>query len=154
MVQHNTPDAEPVTHLVTPLSVVINEAVEKGYDIIFRIKEDGSLWDQNGIYYDAEEMKIVYTRVFKNNPEDADGGGTTQLYLLRNEEGDKGILVDADGIYGDARIARFIRKMEQVQQRIAIMERQLKPANRWVIAAAGLLLLGSAVAFKITSRKR
>ncbi len=114
----NITETERMTDLVTPLSLVIDEAVDKGSDLIFRIKEDGSLWDQNGIHYGLEEMKIAYSRIFKEDPDDARNTRSTKIYLLRNDDGDKGILVDADGmIYGDARISTFIGNMEGIGQK-------------------------------------
>ncbi len=139
--------------LVKPLNLVINEAVEKGFDLIFRIKEDGSLWDQNGINYDLTDMKIVYSRVFTDDAEDARQSGVTKVYLLRNAEGDKGILVDGDGIYGDERIAAFIRDMEGIQQSRIKVVRKPGLNTKLIIAAAGLLLIGSAVTFKMLSRR-
>ena len=137
---------------VAPVTVVINEAVEKGFDLIFRLKEDGGLWDQNGIYYDPAQMTIAYRRVFEDHPGDGRNAGATTIYLLRNDEGDKGILVDADGIYEDSRMADFTKGVEE--RYYAIRGRKLHSKNKWMIAAAGLLLIGSALTFKLISRGR
>ncbi|WP_114791124.1 hypothetical protein U0035_22055 [Niabella yanshanensis] len=148
----NAGGVNTIEESVTPITVVINEAVEKGFDLIFRLKEDGSLWDQNGIYYDPEQMTIAYSRVVNEAREDTPGIRLTTIYLLRNEEGDKGILVDADGIYGDRRIDSFIRNISRLQQPVSARQQKSWPAKRLVWAAAGLLLITSALSFKLISR--
>ena len=139
---------------VTPVTVIINEAVEKGFDLIFRLKEDGSLWDQHGIYYDREQMTIAYSRVVNEAREDIPGAQSTTIYLLRNEEGDKGILVDADGIYEDRRMDSFIHNISRLQQPATALQQKSWPAKRLVWAAAGLLLITSALSFKLISRPK
>ncbi|MCH5719581.1 hypothetical protein [Niabella hibiscisoli] len=151
MANTNTQATEVLSEQVTPLTLVINEAVDKGFDLIFRIKENGSLWDQYGINYEPGDMKIVFSRVFENNPEDARQTSASRVYLLRNNEGDKGILVDADGIYGDGRIAACVGTMEYKENKR--MERQGGLKNKLTIAAAGLLLIGSAIAFRMLGRR-
>ncbi len=144
--------AEAVEESVSPVTVVINEAVEKGFDLIFRLKEDGSLWDQNDIYYDPAQMKIAYRRIFEDHPGDGRKARATTIYLLRNDEGDKGILVDADGIYGDSRMADFTKGVDE--RYYPVRDRKLQSKSKLMIAAAGLLLIGSALTFKLISSGR
>jgi hypothetical protein len=152
MVTINEAGVETVEEQVSPVTVVINEAVGKGFDLIFRLKEDGSLWDQNGIYYNPAQMKIAYKRIFEGNPDDGRSIRATTIYLLRNDEGDKGILVDADGIYEDSRMVRFTNEVEKRYD--ATRERKLQTKNKLMIAAAGLLLIGSVLTFKLISSRK
>ena len=150
----NEAGVETVEEQVSPVTVVINEAVDKGFDLIFRLKEDGSLWDQHGIYYDPEQMTIAYSRVVKEARSDTSGTQSTTIYLLRNKEGDRGILVDADGIYEDRRMDTFIHNLIRVQQPVATLQQKLWVTKRLVWAAAGLLLITSAISFKLVSRRK
>ncbi len=145
---------ETIEEPVSPVTVVINEAVEKGFDLIFRLKEDGSLWDQNNIYYNPAQMKIVYRRVFKNHPVDGRNARATTIYLLRNDEGDKGVLVDADGIYEDGRVDDFLKEVEPVQSYHATHIGKLQLRSKLMIAAAGLLLIGSVLTVKLVKKRR
>ncbi|MGN7786143.1 hypothetical protein ACTJIJ_16550 [Niabella sp. 22666] len=154
MVTINEAGVETVEEQVSPVTVVINEAVDKGFDLIFRLKEDGSLWDQHGIYYDPEQMTIAYSRVVKEARGDTPGVQSTTIYLLRNEEGDKGILVDADGIYEDRRMDSFIHNISRLQQPAIAPQQKSWPVKRLVWAAAGLLLITSALSFKLISRRK
>ncbi len=142
---------------ITPVTLVINEAVEKGFDLIFKLKEDGSLWDQHGIYYAPEQMAIAYSRVFKDTSDSTEqfpATTTSTIYLLRNDEGDKGILVDAPGIYEDSRMDSFIRSINRVHQPVTALRPKPGPSKKLVWAAAGLLLVTSALSLKLISRMK
>ncbi len=144
--------AETAAAPVSPETVVINEAVAKGFDLIFRLKADGSLWDQNGLYYDLAQMRVAYKRIFEDHPGDGRKAHATTVYLLRNDEGDKGILVDADGIYEDSRMADFAKEVDE--RYYLVRDRKLQSKNKLMIAAVGLLLIGSVLTFKLISRGR
>lgn len=154
MATTNAAAVDTLDESIMPVNVIINEAVEKGFDLIFRLKEDGSLWDQHGIHYDLDDMDIAYSRVVKKMQEDSPDAAATTIYLLRSSEGDRGILVDADGIYEDNRFDAFISNMSRIRPTETAMQQQPWYGKRLILAAAGLLLITSAFTFKLISRKK
>lgn len=97
---------------MTTLTRVLEILGERGYDNEFRYLEDGRLeYVKNGQLYEPEGMKIIRTYRFEgdSNPSDS-----AVLYLLENEYGLIGYIINAYGMYSDFEgdgFDNFIRKL-------------------------------------------
>ena len=87
---------------MTTLSRVLEVLAERGYDNEFKFMEDGRLeYVNNGQLYDQEGLKIIRTYRFEgdSNPSDS-----AVLYLLENQYGLIGYIINAYGIQKDRRL--------------------------------------------------
>src|SRR5690606_36619904 len=84
---------------MTPLSVVMNRLIEKGYGREFKIYENGAGFDEaGGPRYTPESLKIVKTYRFEGESDPAD---MAILYAIEAQNGQKGMILNAYGTYSD-----------------------------------------------------
>lgn len=97
------------------LATCVNRMVRDGYTEDFRITEQGLESLNKEKKYSPEEIKIVNFFRFEgmSDPDD-----NAVLYVIETADGTKGTLIDAYGIYNDARIGRFIKDVERIQKKI------------------------------------
>jgi hypothetical protein len=89
--------------------------VSDGYTEDFKITEQGleSLNKQKN--YSPEQIQIVNFFRFEGV---STPGDNAVLYVIETTDGTKGTLIDAYGIYNDARIGKFIKDVERIQKKI------------------------------------
>ena len=91
------------------LSEAMTKLKKKGYTSEFDFK-DASLIDQeHKKIWKANDLKIVEIHRFEGmtNPDDS-----SILYVIESMTGDKGLLVDAYGMYADADKTAFMSEVE------------------------------------------
>jgi hypothetical protein len=91
------------------LSEAITKLKKKGYTSEFDFKK-ASLIDQEGKKnWKADALKIVEIHRFEGmtNPDDS-----SILYVIESKNGEKGLLVDAYGMYADTDKTAFMRGVE------------------------------------------
>jgi hypothetical protein len=97
------------------LATCVNRMITDGYTEDFKVTEQGleSLTNQKN--YKPEQIQIVNFFRFEgmSDPDD-----NAVLYVIETADGTKGTLIDAYGIYNDARIGRFMKDVEQIQKKV------------------------------------
>ena len=97
------------------LATCVNRMVTEGYTEDFKISEQGleSLNKQKS--YKPEQIQIVNFFRFEgmSDPDD-----NAVLYVIETADGTKGTLIDAYGIYNDARVGRFMKDVERIQKKV------------------------------------
>ena len=97
---------------MTTLSTCINQAVDNGYTVNFKI-ENGNLWDGKHKYYKPHETVISNFYRFEG---ESDPGDNSILYLLETIDGKRGTLIDAYGTYEDTGVSEFVKKITNMQK--------------------------------------
>jgi hypothetical protein len=97
------------------LATCVNRMVKEGYTEDFKITEQGLESLNHQKKYSPEQIKIVNFFRFEgmSDPDD-----NAVLYVIETTDGTKGILIDAYGIYNDARIGRFLKDVERIQKKV------------------------------------
>jgi len=97
------------------LSQQIGEAVASGYSKNFQVGTQSMYIEGSQKCYKPEQVKIANFYRFEgyNDPQDS-----SILYLIETEDGNKGTLVDAYGVYADEEISRFIRRVEDIHKKM------------------------------------
>lgn len=78
------------------LSVAIKALKEEGYTHDYNVKEEGLENKEAGTLHAPRELKVIkyYRFEGRTNPDDS-----SVLYVIEAENGEKGLLVDAYGVY-------------------------------------------------------
>ena len=94
---------------MTPMTGVLKQLAEKGYEGNYLIK-NGLLHIGQDQDLDASEaiIKEVYRFEGMSNPAD-----NSIVYAIECNNGDKGVIVDAYGVYQDQDTEAFIKKMKR-----------------------------------------
>jgi len=97
------------------LTTCVNRMISDGYTEDFKITEQGleSLNQQKR--YSPEQIQIVNFFRFEgmSDPDD-----NAVLYVIETTDGTKGTLIDAYGIYNDARVGRFMKDVERIKKKV------------------------------------
>ena len=97
------------------LATCVNRMITDGYTEDFRITEQGLESINKQKSYSPEQIQIVNFFRFEgiSKPDD-----NAVLYVIETNDGTKGTLIDAYGMYNDARIGRFMKDVERVQKKV------------------------------------
>lgn len=97
------------------LANCVNRMITDGYNEDFKITEQGLESPNGQKRYSPEQIKIVNFFRFEGR---SHSDNNAVLYVIETADGAKGTLIDADGIYNDARIGRFMQDVERVQKKV------------------------------------
>lgn len=92
----------------------MNSLHEDGYRENFVMEEKGLKAMESEKIYQPEEIKITNFYRFEG---ESDPGDNAILYAIETSDGVKGTLTDAYGPYADARINKFIGRVEEIMKR-------------------------------------
>jgi hypothetical protein len=97
------------------LSTCLNRIVLDGYTEDFKIIEEGLQGLNNQTVYRPEQLQVVNFFRFEgmSDPDD-----NAVLYVIETEDGTKGTLIDAYGIYHDPRISQFMKQVEELNKKV------------------------------------
>lgn len=109
----NTAQKQDSTLKMSTLSEALNHAVKDGFVEDFKF-ENGALTTGKDSHYSPEDVKISNFYRFEGY---SDPDENSILYLIETSDGKKGTLVDAYGAYSDAKLAGFIRAVEEISKR-------------------------------------
>lgn len=87
---------------VRTLAMCLQKMVSDGYVNDFSYEESGIMLQQTKKVYQPSEIKVINVMRFEGN---SDPNDNAVLYTIETNDGFKGTLVDAFGIYGKNRIA-------------------------------------------------
>src|SRR5688500_15256716 len=97
---------------MTTLSQIMGKLHSKGYDNEFKISDHGRMQSPNGEQiYNPEDLKIIKTYRFEGESDPSD---SSILYLLEDQDGRKGYVLDAYGMYSthdEAGFDEFLKKI-------------------------------------------
>ena len=97
------------------LATCLNRMIQEGYTEDFQVNEMGLHGTNNQSTYLPQQIKVVNFFRFEgmSDPDD-----NAVLYVIETEDGIKGTLIDAYGIYHDARIGRFMKQVTDMQKNV------------------------------------
>lgn len=97
------------------LANCVNRMITDGYTEDFKVGEQGLESLNKQASYKPEQVQIVNFFRFEgmSDPDD-----NAVLYVIQTTDGTKGTLIDAYGIYNDARTSRFMKDVEQIQKKV------------------------------------
>ena len=96
------------------LVTCLNRMIADGYTEDFKVTANGLEALQAGKRYEADEVSVINFFRFEgaSDPED-----NAILYVLQTNDGVKGTLIDAYGLYNDQRISRFIGQVGSIEKK-------------------------------------
>lgn len=98
---------------MSTLSEALNNAAKDGYTEDFKFDE-GALTTGGDGRYAPTDVKISNFYRFEGY---SDPDENAILYLIETYDGKKGTLIDAYGAYSDAKLAGFIRAVEEISKK-------------------------------------
>jgi hypothetical protein len=114
MSPHNTNTQKKDSTLqMSTLSEALNRAVKDGYVEDFKL-ENETLTSGKDNHYSPDDVKISNFYRFEGY---SDPDENSILYLIEAKDGRKGTLVDSYGAYSDAKLATFIRAVEEISKK-------------------------------------
>ncbi len=97
------------------LTTCLNRIVLDGYTEAFKVTKEGLQGLNNQTIYQPHELQVVNFFRFEgmSDPDD-----NAVLYVIETEDGTKGTLIDAFGIYHDPRIAQYMKQVEELNKKV------------------------------------
>jgi hypothetical protein len=101
-----------IGHIMTPLSQVFNKLREKGYNEDFEVTNGGFIGRRSAKKFSPENLiiKKYYRFEGDSNPDDM-----SVLYAMEADSGEKGIFVDAYGLYANNESEIISELLKQVR---------------------------------------
>ena len=97
------------------LANCLNRMVTEGYTADFKVTEQGLEAPETDSRYAPEQIQVVNFFRFEGQ---SDPDDNAILYVIETNDGTKGTLIDAYGVYNDARVAQFMRDVESIQKKV------------------------------------
>lgn len=97
------------------LATCLHKMISDGYTEDFTVTENGLKSLQKERNYRPEQVKVINFFRFEgpSNPDD-----NAILYVIEVEDGTKGTLIDAYGVYNDDQIGGFIKDVDSIQKKV------------------------------------
>lgn len=96
------------------LASCLNKVIKDGYKENFKITEKGLQSLETERTYRPEEVHIVNFFRFEGESDPSD---SAILYSIETNDGAKGTLTDAYGMYADPNIDKFIKEVESISKK-------------------------------------
>ena len=106
-------EKEDSTLKMSTMAEAINSAVKNGFTENFKFENGALATGKDGGYAPAD-IKITNFYRFEGY---SDPDENSILYLIETKDGKRGTLVDAYGAYSDAKLATFIRAVEEISKK-------------------------------------
>lgn len=97
------------------LATCLNRMITEGYAEDFKVTDQGLESLNRHNQYKPEEIQIVNFFRFEG---ESDPDDNAILYVIETNDGTKGTLVDAYGVYNDANVTRFMKDVETIQKKV------------------------------------
>ena len=97
------------------LATCLNRMITEGYAEDFKVTDQGLESLNRHNQYKPEEIQIVNFFRFEG---ESDPDDNAILYVIETNDGTKGTLVDAYGVYNDAKVTRFMKDVETIQKKV------------------------------------
>ncbi len=89
--------------------------IKDGYTEDFKIGDEGLQAIQHHKSYPPEDIQVVNFFRFEG---ESDPDDNAILYVIETNDGTKGTLVDAYGVYNDPKVSRFMQDVESIQKKV------------------------------------
>jgi hypothetical protein len=96
------------------LSSVLNKKVQDGYKENFQVTEEGLKSLETEKIYKPGEVHIVNFFRFEGA---SDPSESAILYVIETDDGAKGTLTDAYGMYADPQIDEFLKEVQDISKK-------------------------------------
>jgi hypothetical protein len=96
------------------LASVLNKVISDGYTENFRVTEKGLQSLETEKRYQPHQIHIVNFFRFEGASDPSD---SAILYIIETDDGARGSLTDAYGMYADPNIDRFIKEVENISKK-------------------------------------
>lgn len=97
------------------LATCLNRMINDGYTEDFKVSETGLVALQHNKEYEPNNIEVVNFFRFEgaSDPDD-----NAILYVIETNDGVKGTLIDAYGVYNDSRITKFMKDVESIHKKV------------------------------------
>ena len=113
--EDNKPDGanDRLTNM-TEMQRCLEKAAEKGYVCWFRVTDEGLKCIGTNRVYQPDQVKVPNFFRFEgiSDPDDM-----SILYEIETDDGCKGTLTDAYGVYADSRVSKFMLDVEEIHKK-------------------------------------
>src|SRR5690242_5008060 len=96
------------------LANCLNRMMTEGYTEDFKVTDQGLESLNNHHNYKPDQVQVVNFFRFEG---ESDPDDNAILYVIETNDGAKGTLVDAYGVYNDARVTRFMKDVETINKK-------------------------------------
>lgn len=96
------------------LATCLHKMVKEGYTEDFQLTEKGLESLPNHNHYKPEQIQVVNFFRFEG---ESDPDDNAILYVIETQDGIKGTLIDAYGVYNDPKISKFMKDVEKIHKR-------------------------------------
>jgi hypothetical protein len=96
------------------LASCLNRVVKNGYTENFKVIEEGMQSLETEKVYDPADVHIVNFFRFEGVSDPSD---SAILYVIEANDGSKGTLIDAYGMYADVNVDKFIKQVEDISKK-------------------------------------
>ena len=96
------------------LATCLNRMIGEGYTEDFKITDKGLESLHKHINYKPDQIQIVNFFRFEG---ESDPDDNAILYVIETNDGTKGTLVDAYGVYSDAKLSGFMKEVENIHKK-------------------------------------
>ena len=96
------------------LASVLNKKFQDGYTQNFKVTEEGLKSLETEKLYKPEEVHIINFFRFEGA---SDPSESAILYVIETDDGAKGTLTDAYGMYADPHIDEFIKEVQDISKK-------------------------------------
>ena len=96
------------------LATCLNKMMEEGYTEDFQITDNGLESLHKHSNYRPEQIQIVNFFRFEGQ---SDPDDNAILYVIETDDGTKGILIDAYGVYNDPKVSKFVKAVDNIRKR-------------------------------------
>lgn len=104
---------DTVPHMKS-LALCLNRMVLDGYDDDFKVTEQGLQSIKTEKTYSPDQVNIVNFFRFEGQ---SDPNDMTIMYVIETDDGQKGTLVDAFGVYSDTNVGEFFKQVESLKKK-------------------------------------
>lgn len=88
---------------------ILNNLTSMGFETQFKATEQGLFSLETQKIFQSDKVEIVHFYRFEGEPDPDDNA---ILYAIITNDGEKGTLIDAYGIYNDTRITNFMQSVK------------------------------------------
>lgn len=97
------------------LATCLNRMVTEGYTADFKVTEKGLESLQKEGKYTPEQIQVVNFFRFEG---ESDPDDNAILYVIETNDGTKGTLIDAYGVYNDPKVSKFMKDVETIHKKV------------------------------------
>lgn len=115
MDKNNVKDTNNKIPFMHSLSLVTNKWTQNGYTDTITISKEGLYSTEKDKHYGPADVKVVDFYRFEGQSDPADNA---ILYLVETQDGVKGMVVDAYGMYADDDVTKFMKHVEEINKNV------------------------------------